>query len=137
MNRRLTTARLIVALISTPLEEVAIYVIWRWLLPEFDIVLPVSVLIGVMVAWAIFSILLFLFTTQILKRQVTVGLPSMIGAKGKVASSLNPEGLVRIKNELWVSTSTAGTISKGEVVEVIEEDGLKLVVQRTGDRPKR
>jgi membrane-bound ClpP family serine protease len=139
MDTRMTTARLILAIVSTALEEVAIYVIWRWLLPEFDINLPFPVLIGIMVAWAAFAISLFVFTTQTLKKQVPVGLPSMIGTKGKAASSLDPEGMVRIKGELWVATADGGGIPAGENIEVVGEDGLKLVVRKgTGyKKPKR
>ena len=134
----MTVARLILAIISTSLEEVAIVAIWRWLLPEFGIRLPLAVLIGVMVAWAAFCVAIFVFTTRTLKKQVVVGLPTMIGSKGKVASSLAPEGLVRIKGELWMAKSGEGTVSKGEEVEVVGEDGLKLVVRKTGtNKPKR
>lgn len=135
----MTTARLILAIISTALEEVAIYVIWRWLLPEFDIYLPFPVLVGIMVAWAVFAISFFVFTTQTLKKQVPVGLPSMIGTKGKAASSLDPEGMVRIKGELWVATADGGGIPAGENIEVVGEDGLKLVVRKGAGykKPKR
>ena len=126
----MTTARLILAIVSTTLEEGAIVVIWRWLLPEFGIELSLAVLIGMMVAWAAFSVTLFVFTTRVLKRQTVVGLPTMIGGRGKVASSLVPEGLVRIKGELWGATSATGNINVGEEVEVVGEDGLKLVVRK-------
>jgi membrane-bound ClpP family serine protease len=126
----MTIARLILAIVSTSLEEVAIVAIWRWLLPEFGIKLSLPVLIGIMVAWALFSVTLFVVTTRILKKQVVVGLPTMIGSKGKVASSIAPEGLVRIKGELWGATSAAGNIDVGEQVEVVGEDGLKLVVRK-------
>ena len=130
---KLTRARLVLAIISTSLEEVAIYVIWRWLLPEFGIELPFQVLIGVMVAWAAFGVWLFIFTTRTLGKQVPVGLPSMIGTKGKVASRLSPEGMVRIKGELWGATSAGGDIDAGEEVVVVSEDGLMLSVRRAGD----
>ena len=130
----MTTARLILAIVSTVLEEVAIVVIWRWLLPEFGIELPLAVLIAVMVAWAVFGTALFVFTTRTLKKQAVVGLPTMIGSKGKVASSLAPEGLVRIKGELWGATSAEGNVDAGEQVEVVGEDGLKLVVRRVGTK---
>jgi membrane-bound ClpP family serine protease len=126
----MTTARLILAIVSTSLEEVAIVLIWRWLLPEFEIELPLSVLIVVMVAWAAFCVTLFLFTTHVLKKQTVVGLPTMIGSRGKVASLLAPQGLVRIKGELWGATSTEGNVNKGEEVEVMGQDGLKLVVRK-------
>ena len=130
----MTTARLILAIVSTSLEEVAIVVIWRWLLPEFDINLSFSVLIGIMAAWAAFSVALFVFTTRTLKKQAVVGLPTMIGSKGRVASSLNPEGFVRIRGELWGATSTEGNVNIGEDVEVVGEDGLKLVVRKIGTK---
>ena len=128
----MTAARLVLAIISTALEEVAIVAIWRWLLPELGIRLPFSVLIGVMVAWVAFAVALFIFTTRTLKKQIVVGLPTMIGSKGKVSSSLVPEGLVRIKGELWGATSAEGNVDTGEEVEVVGEDGLKLVVRRIG-----
>lgn len=127
----LTRARLALAIISTTCEEVAIYVIWRWLLPRFDIHLSFQVLIGIMVAWAAFSIWLFIFTTRTLRKQVPVGLPSMVGSKGKVAGKLSPEGMVRIKGELWGATSAEGDIDTGEEVLVVGEDGLKLSVRKT------
>ena len=109
----------------------------QFLLPEFDIYLPVQVLIGVMVAWGIFSIWLFIFTTHTLRKQVPVGLPSMVGTKGKVTSKLAPEGLVRIKGELWVATSSEGDIGTGEDITVVGEDGLKLFVRKAGSRKSK
>ena len=128
-NRRLTTARLFLAIFTTTLEEIAIYAIWRWVLPGFNINLPVGVLIGMMVAWGIFSVSLFVLTTNILKKQVPAGLPSMIGTKGKAASVLSPEGMVKIKSELWAAKSNTGMIPIGDNIEVVGEDGLKLIVK--------
>jgi len=133
MANKYTTPRLILAIFSTSLEEVAIWVIWRWLLPEFDIRLPFAVCAGVMVAWAIFGVWLFIFTTRTLRKQATVGLPSMVGSAGKAASRLSPEGLVRIKSELWGAVSEEGDIEAGEQVMVTGEDGLKLFVRKVGD----
>jgi membrane-bound ClpP family serine protease len=129
-DRRLTTNRLILAVISTAAEEFLIYAAWRWLLPEWDIKLSVTALVTAMVVWGIFSISLFVFTTRTLKRQVTVGLPSMIGTRGRAASPLAPEGMVKIKSELWVATSDRGSIQKGDNIEVVGEDGLRLVVRK-------
>ena len=128
----MTTARLILAIVSTSLEEVALVVIWRWGLPHFGIQLPLSVLIAVMAAWLVFSVINFWFVTRTLKKQTIVGLPTMIGSKGKVASSLAPEGLVMIKSELWGATSVEGDIGTDEEVMVVGQDGLKLVVRKGG-----
>ena len=131
--KRLTKYRLILAITSSSAEETAIWLIWRYLLPEFDIYLPVGVLIGAMVAWGCFSIWLFMFTTHTLSKQKLVGLPSMIGTRGRVAESLNPEGLVRIRGELWQAVSTEGDINAGVEIVVVSEDGLKLQVRKISD----
>src|SRR4030042_1407715 len=133
MNKRLTQARLVVAIVSTAAEEVLIWSIWRWLLPEFEIKLPGAALIGIMIGWAVFSIWLFVFTSRTLKRQVPVGLPSMVGATGKAAGKLAPAGMVKIRGELWGASSTEGDIDNGESIMVIGEDGLKLLVRKAGD----
>jgi preprotein translocase subunit SecF len=88
MSSRTTKTRLVLAVISTCFEELAIWVIWRWLLPEFGINLHVGVLIGVMIAWAAFGVWLFVFTTRALRRQAAAGLPSMVGMAGRAASRL-------------------------------------------------
>jgi membrane-bound serine protease (ClpP class) len=138
MNRKLTTARLVLAIVSTSLEEVAIYAIWRWLLPGFDIELPVTALIAIMVAWGVFSVTLFLVTTRILMKQKAAGPPTMLGSRGRVTSPLAKEGMVRIKGELWKAKSAGGDVGVGEEVKVVGEDGLQLVVRKTSrDRPKR
>lgn len=128
----MTTARLIIAVVSTLVVEFAFYVIWRWVLPEFDIQVPLWVLIAVLTFWAVFAVADFIFVTHILRRQTIVGLPTMEGSKGKVRSPLHPEGQVMIKGELWGAKSIEGDINIGEVVTVVGQDGLQLVVRRAG-----
>jgi len=117
-------------MVSTAATEAALYAIWRWVLPEFDIEIPLSVLVAVMIAWAIFAVVDFWFITRLLKRQALVGLPAMIGSKGKVSSPLTPEGQVIIKGEIWGAESIDGNIDSGEVVTVVGQDGHKLIVRR-------
>jgi len=126
----MTLARLILAIVSTAAVEAALFAIWRWILPEWGIEIPLAVLIGVMVAWAIFAVVDFWFVTRILKRQTIVGLPTMVGSKGKVARPLTPEGQVIIKGELWGAEAIDGNIGSGEVVTVVGQDSLKLIVRK-------
>ena len=130
----MTRARLIVAIVSTILEEIAIVVIWRWGLPELDIQLPFYVLIAVMVGWLAYSAFIFWFVTRSLRRKLVVGLPTMVGSKGKAVSLLTPEGQVRIKGETWGAEATGENIDAGEPIVVVGEDGLKLMVQRADNR---
>src|SRR4030042_1136431 len=110
MRTRFTAARLALAVISTSLEEAAIWALWRFLLPEAGIHLPVGALVGIMVAWGAFSVWLFVFTPRALEKRDPGGLPSMMGTLGRVASRLSPSGLVRIRGELWNATSSEGDI---------------------------
>jgi membrane-bound ClpP family serine protease len=131
MNKSLTLTRLILAIISMALEQVAIWAVWQWLLPAFDINLHVGILIGVMVGWGIIGTWIFIFTTNVLKKQKVVGQTSMIGATGVAAGKLTPEGMVKIRGELWNAVSEEGDIIIGEDIVVTGEKGLKLLVRKT------
>jgi len=126
----MTAARLILAIVSTLAVEAALFAIWRWVLPEWGIEIPLVVLIAVMAAYAVFAVVDFWFVTKVLKRQTIVGLPTMVGSKGKVVSPLAPEGQVRIKSELWGAESLDKNIGIGEEVMVVGQDGLKLIVRK-------
>src|SRR4030042_644382 len=135
MMKSLIMTRLLLAIVSMALEQAAIWVIWRFLLPEFDINLHVGVLIGVMVAWGSFGMWLFIFTSRALNKQVPAGLPSMVGTVGKADGALTPEGMVKIRGELWGAVSEEGNIAAGEGILVIGENGLKLLVRKRDGSP--
>jgi len=123
------TARLILAILSTLLEEVAIVVIVLWGLPQIGIQIPLWGLITSMVVWLTYSIFTYRLGSRALRRKQVVGLPNMVGSKGKIVNPLAPEGLVRIRGELWVAKSVGGEIKSGESIIVVGQDSLKLVVQ--------
>ena len=126
------TARLIFAIFSTLLEETALVVIVLWGLPQLGIRIPLAGLIALMVAWGAFSVFIYRMGSQALRRKPMVGLPAMVGSRGKVVSPLAPDGLIRIKGELWEAKSTGRRINTGEEVAVVEQDGLKLIVRKGG-----
>ncbi len=130
MDKKLTATRLVLAVISTGLEEVAIWAIWRWVLPDFGIRPPWLPLIIIMIVWAAFGTWLFIFTTRTLQRQAQMGLTSMVGTRGRVALTLSPEGLVKIRGELWGAVSDGGKIEAGAEVVVVGENGLKRSVRK-------
>lgn len=125
-------ARLIMAIVSTLLEEIALVVILLWTLPEINIRIPLPAIIVLMVAWAALSVVIYQIGSRALKMKALISLPDMVGCRGKVVSPLTPEGLVRIKSELWIAKSTGGEMETGEKVIVVEQSGLKLVVQNSG-----
>jgi membrane-bound ClpP family serine protease len=123
--------RLIFAIVSTLLEEAAILGIIVWVLPQTGVRIPFWGLILIMVAWAVYSIFTYKMGTRALKREQVVGWPNMIGTKGKVISSLNPEGLVRIRGETWAAKSEMDNLKPGDEVIVVAQERLKLVVRRS------
>ncbi len=124
--------RLIYAIVSTLLEETAIVVIVLWGLPGLGIEMPLAGLIGLMVAWGVYSVITYQIGSRALREKPLVGLPGMVGSKGRVVSPLAPEGLVRIKGELWLARADSGEVEPGQEVIVVAQEKLRLVV-RAGD----
>ena len=124
--------RLILAIISTILEESAIAVIVLVGLPHLDIHVPLWGLIALMVAWGAYSITTYRMGSRALRKKPEIVLP-LISSKGKVVSPLTPGGIIRIKGELWQATSIDGNIDNGEEVTVVGQDGLKLICMRNPD----
>ncbi len=58
----------------------------------------------------------------------------MVGAAGKAAGNLAPEGMVKIRGELWGAISEEDEIVAGESIIVTGEKGLKLLVRKTATR---
>ena len=130
------TARLIIAIVTTALEEAAIAVAVLWLLPKADVRLPLFVLILIMLAWAGFAVFSFQMGTRALKRKPEGGLSDMLGSRGEVVRRIDPEGMIRIKGELWKAKSEGKNIEVGAEVTVVGQKGLKLIVERAGRREK-
>ena len=128
--------RLIIAIITTALEEAAIAAVGFWLLPKIDVNLPLFVIILVMVAWAGFAVFTYRLGSRALRRKPEGGLADMLGMKGEVVKRLDPEGIIRIKGELWKAKSAGRKIETGEEVTVVGQRGLKLIVEREGKRKK-
>ncbi len=129
--------RLVFAVISTILEEAALVIIVRWGLPQLDINIPLWGLAIIMVTWVAISVHTFRKGTRALKRDPLVGLPDMIGTRGRVVSPLTPEGLVRIRGELWVAKTAGDPVKIGRDIVVVEQERLKLLVNESSDKDSR
>jgi len=129
MNKNMS-GRLIIAIVSTVLEEAALAVGVLWGLPKLGIHIPLWILIIVMLAWGAYTIITYRMGSRALRRKPVHGLTAMLGSEGKVVSPLAPEGMVRIKGELWRAKSASGRMDTGEEVTVVRQDGLKLIVRK-------
>ncbi len=121
--------RLILAIISTLLEETAIVIIVLSGLPKIGIHIPLAGLIALMLAWGSWAVIEYRIGSRALNKKPLIGLVDMVGSKGEVVSPLVPQGLVRIRGELWIAKSANGEIKPGEEVIVVGQDRLKLVVR--------
>jgi len=124
------TGRLIAAVVTTICEEAIIAGVVIWGLPRLDIHLPLSVLIAIMVVWAVNSIIFYRIGSRALRRRPVSGLGSVVNDIGKVVNPLTPDGVIKIKGELWEAKSAGDHIGAGENVMVVEQDGLKVTVVR-------
>ncbi len=134
MSKKIS-GRLIAAIVSTLMEETALVVIVFWGLPWLSIHLPlwgsIVLLVILMVAWGTYTVLTYRIGSRALREKPVVGLPDMVGSKGKVVSPLAPDGLVKIRGELWVAKSASGELNPGREVIVVEQERLKLVVRES------
>jgi membrane-bound ClpP family serine protease len=127
--------RLILAILSSLLEEVALVAVVLWGLPKLGINIPLAGLITLVLALAAYDVITYRLGSRALKKKPVAGLTDMVGSRGKVVSPLDPEGLVRIKGELWQCRAVDRRIDAGEEVFVVAQDGLKLMVrtEKRGD----
>jgi membrane-bound ClpP family serine protease len=125
------SGRLILAIVSTVLEEAAMAAAVLWGLPLLGVHIPLWILIVVMVGWAAYAVFSYRKGSHALRRKPVNGLVNMVGSKGEVVSALAPDGVVRIGGELWAAKSVGGRIKPGEEVTVVEQDRLKLVVHKS------
>jgi membrane-bound serine protease (ClpP class) len=66
---------------------------------------------------------------------VVSGREALIGATGIATSDLAPSGQVRVRGEVWTATAQSGLIHKGDAVQIISVEGLRLrVVKQAADQ---
>jgi membrane-bound serine protease (ClpP class) len=61
--------------------------------------------------------------------KVRTGREALIGAKGIAVGDLKPRGEIRVVGEFWQAEAKDNWINKGEEVEVIDMEGLFLIVR--------
>jgi membrane-bound ClpP family serine protease len=122
------STRLILAVLSNSLIEAIIVAVVLWGLPRLGINIPLYGLILICVAFLIYAVVSFNIGSRTLRKKPLPGFTTMVGVEGQVVSRLAPEGLVRIKGELWNARSENGPIDVGTDVIVVSQSGLKVVV---------
>ncbi len=99
--------------------------------PEFGRVsVPLVITVAVLIA-AMFTAILG-FALKALKAPVRMGQKSLVGKQGVATTDFAASGEVRVGSELWSAEKADRTesISKGERIEVVEVEGLRLKVKK-------
>jgi len=122
-------SRWVLSILGTLFEEAAIAAVILWGLPLLGVRIPLWGLIVIMIVWAGYSTFTHWLGNRAMDREHITGLPHMIGTTGEVVSQLAPEGMVRIKGELWIARAAEGEIKAGKKIIVVSQERLKLVVR--------
>ncbi len=87
-------------------------------------VVTVALLTGLFFAFAIAKVV------QAQRRQSVTGKEGLIGARARVRVTLDPEGKILVKGELWDAVAEGGRIEAGDWIEIVGVDGFHLRVKR-------
>jgi membrane-bound serine protease (ClpP class) len=112
----------------TSLDEIAIGIVLILLLYYFTNLSWWVYGIIITALATILAVKFYIFYPQFRKPQI--GKERMIGLIGRAVEPLNPEGQVKIGGEIWKAKSIGNGIDKGEEVEVVDTEGLKLFVRK-------
>jgi membrane protein implicated in regulation of membrane protease activity len=116
------------SLVTTLLEEAAVAAVVLWILPQFDIHLPIWILIAIMLAYASCSYITYRLGRKALDKKAHASPEA--GNRGKVVTPLMPKGYIRVGGELWQASSTTSyKIDPGEEVVILSKQGLTLLVE--------
>jgi membrane-bound serine protease (ClpP class) len=101
--------------------------------PQFQRVsLPLVIFVGVFLG-LIFTIILG-YALRAQKRPIITGRESLAGGTGIAVSEFDPAGQVQAAGELWSAEAVDGSrkIHKGDTVELVKVEGLRLKVRKKG-----
>jgi membrane-bound serine protease (ClpP class) len=99
--------------------------------PQFERVsVPLVIGMGVFLGLLFFGILLIALRVQ--HNPVQTGAESLLGKTGTARTSVGSEGQIQLGSELWSAEKTPESepIGKGDLVEVVEVRGLRLIVKK-------
>ncbi len=66
--------------------------------------------------------------------KVKTGREALIGARGVAVTDLKPKGEVRVMGEFWQATAKDKTIANGQAIEVLDLEGMFLVVKPADEK---
>lgn len=115
------------------LDEALLVAIVLLVLWKVGVRLSPVVIISVVVALGVWLLVLYKIIVSIGRRRQVGGREGMIGLQGKVLKPLAPEGVIRVRGELWKASSVGDSIDTDEEVTIVGIERLRLLVKRRSD----
>ncbi len=84
---------------------------------------------------AAITVWLFYVGVKAQYRRVKTGKEALIGAKGIATTDLAPKGEVRVLGEFWQATAKDKIIAEGQAVDVVDMEGMFLIVKPAEQKP--
>ncbi|MDD5591018.1 MAG: NfeD family protein [Dehalococcoidales bacterium] len=122
--------RIMLTILVTLLEEIALVIFIFLGLPMLGIEVPLGGLIAMMAGIATYGVISYRLGSRVLRKKPVAGLSDMVGIRGEVVKKLAPVGTIRIGSELWDAKTDDQEIEKGNEVIVVKREGLKLIVRK-------
>jgi membrane-bound serine protease (ClpP class) len=88
------------------------------------LIATVVILVAAFVAFVVQRVI------RVHRRQAYTGREELVGKTAVVRATLDPEGMVLFKGELWTAVSERGKVKPGEEVIITRVEGLKLYVTK-------
>jgi len=120
------------AILGWMLEEAILVAVVLWLLPKFDVNLPLWVLAVLMAALAIYSCIMYRVGRSTFLIRPKVAAEDVVGNEGKVTKRLAPEGYVKVQGVLWKAKCVESELEVGDEIVVVGIEGLRLIVSPKG-----
>ena len=120
------------AVLGWMIEEAILAAVVLWLLPIFNINIPLWGLAILMAGLAVHSSIMYRVGRPTFLIKPKVAAENIIGDEGKVTKRLAPEGYVKVKGVLWKATCEEAELEIGDEVVVTGIERLKLIVRPKG-----
>ena len=115
-------------IIISLLDEIAVTLLILLILYLLNITISLPVIVFLVVFFVAAVFLMHRLVIPALHKKITTGIEGLIGLEVTVVKPLKPEGIVKIKNELWNAESIDGYVQAGKKVKIVAIDGLTLRV---------
>ena len=116
------------AILGGMIEEAILVAVVLWLLPLFNINVPLWGLAILMAGLAAHSFNMYRLGRPTFLIKPKVAAENIIGDEGTVTKRLAPEGYVKVKGVLWKATCDETELEIGDEVVVVGIERLKLIV---------